>query len=255
MCNAAMVITVVTAASRGLAEMQRLCQQFDRQTFQNFEHIVVYDGPPPSDVQVFFSKQGDGRVRFDWLSAREGRYGTAPRNRGIELSKGQWIVFADDDDLYHPDYLAAFRDLNLADNELGVVRMNNYGTVVPRHAMKEFPRHAHVGTPCCAFHGETLRKSDDLRWTYDGGYDHDFQFVTEYVRKTQPRIRLNPRVLVKAGNSSLFDASKLSGKRLKDYLNWHEPNAWMEYFSPAKSDCWLHRKMNSLGKLFVSYGR
>ncbi|RQV98937.1 glycosyltransferase family 2 protein [bacterium] len=248
-------ISVITAASRELPVLKRLMAQFAAQTNRDFEHIIVYDGPPPEEIKEYFRGIESGAMRFIWLAQKDGRYGSEPRNHGIGLSRGDWIVFADDDDYYAPSYLEAFRELNLEEGELGVVRMNNYGTVVPRHDMHEFPRLAHVGTPCCLFAGKILRENEELRWTYDNNYDHDYQFVKRYVERVKPRVRLNPRVVVKAGNASLFAKNKLSGRRLEQYLSWREPNFFAEWFNPVKNDCRIYRKLNELGRLFAGTQR
>jgi glycosyltransferase involved in cell wall biosynthesis len=247
------VFSVITAASRPRAIIDRFREQFRAQTLRDFEHVVVYDGPAPRDVVEFFALEtaADARCVFAQLAEREGRYGTAPRNRGIELARGDFLVFADDDDLYHPDYLQSFADLALDENTLGVVRMSNYGTVIPRHSMAEFPRHCHVGTPSCCFPARWFRGTHALRWAYDGNYSHDFEFVKAGMECYHPRVKLNPRVVVRAANERIMDAQGVVNGARARYLNWEEPNRWLRQFSPAKSDRRLARALYRLG-LFIS---
>jgi glycosyltransferase involved in cell wall biosynthesis len=68
------------------------------QTLQNFECIVVDDGSPtPVDPD------SDDRIQ---LIRRLGKGGAAAaRNSGLEVARGKYVVFLDDDDLYKPDRL------------------------------------------------------------------------------------------------------------------------------------------------------
>lgn len=243
-----MFFSVITAASRPQATLQRLVEQFQAQTFTDFEHIVVYDGPPPSDVKEYFDAiaEEDERFRFAWLEEPDRRSGTAPRNHGIDLARGRFIVFADDDDLYHPDYLRAFHDVRPDDKTLAVVRMNNYGAVVPRHRIRDFPQWGHVGTPSCAFPARWFRESPELRWGYDGNNDHDFRLVKQCVEQFRPRIKLNPRVLVKAANTLIVSEHGITGAAREQYLQWNRSAWWERLLSPSRSDAWLSRKLYAL---------
>jgi glycosyltransferase involved in cell wall biosynthesis len=82
-----------------------------RQTYRDLEVVVCDDG------------SGDGTAaRVEVLGARvryvalphSGRPG-APRNRGIEVARGELIAFLDDDDLWEPDKLA--RQVELMDRD------------------------------------------------------------------------------------------------------------------------------------------
>jgi glycosyltransferase involved in cell wall biosynthesis len=244
------LISVITAASRPLEILQRLRAQFRAQSFQAFEHVVVYDGPAPVDVREWMQREctADNRLVFAELPEREGKYGTAPRNRGIELARGESIVFADDDDLYHPDYLRCFADARLNERTLGLVRMNNYGTVIPRHPVRRFPEECHVGTPSCCYPARWFRERRELRWEYDGRYSHDFELVKTAVELFRPRVKLIPRVVVKAANERIMSEHGITGERRARYLSWDEPNLWLRLFSPAADDRWLFRQFYAAGQ-------
>lgn len=70
-----------------------------RQTFQDFEVIVVDDGSleaPALDLLL------DHRVRY---VRQERRGASAARNRGIALANGKYVAFLDADDLFHSEKL------------------------------------------------------------------------------------------------------------------------------------------------------
>ncbi|MBE9179511.1 glycosyltransferase family 2 protein [Oculatella sp. LEGE 06141] len=70
------------------------------QTYPNVEIIVVDDGSSDRSLEVIQSF-GD-RIRFDSINHRGA---CAARNRGLELSKGEYIQFLDADDLLLPTKL------------------------------------------------------------------------------------------------------------------------------------------------------
>ena len=85
-----------------------------RQTYANFEIIVVHDGPHEA-TRAAVEAIGDPRIRYDELPQR-GRYpaeptlrwmvaGSPAMNRGADLAKGLWIAPLDDDDEFSPDHL------------------------------------------------------------------------------------------------------------------------------------------------------
>ncbi|MDR3117131.1 MAG: glycosyltransferase [Puniceicoccales bacterium] len=73
------------------------------QSFSNFECICVNDGSPDGCGEILDAMaKRDGRFRV--LHRENGGVGAA-RNAGMEVARGQWIAFADPDDLLHRDYL------------------------------------------------------------------------------------------------------------------------------------------------------
>lgn len=74
------------------------------QAFQDFEVIVVDDagGGDTAQVAAELLRPADTFLR------RGGRPGPATsRNAGLDLARGEWVVFLDDDDAFAPHHLAA----------------------------------------------------------------------------------------------------------------------------------------------------
>lgn len=73
-----------------------------RQTFRDFEIVVVNDGGESVDPVIDSLKAGD---RIVSIRHEANRGLAAARNTGIRAARGEFIAFLDDDDLYYPDHL------------------------------------------------------------------------------------------------------------------------------------------------------
>jgi len=106
-----------------------------RQTYQNFEIIVVGD-KCTDNTEELLKKFKDERIKFYNLPKR-GKYpmnpydrwlvaGAEPANKGIELCSGEWIARLDDDDEFSEDHLEVLLNYALENNYemvYGIVRM------------------------------------------------------------------------------------------------------------------------------------
>lgn len=81
-----------------------------KQTFQNFELILVDDGSPDNCGKICdeYAKK-DSRIK---VIHQENRGVSSARNHGIEVATGEYIVFIDSDDWVETNYLA---DLLMSD--------------------------------------------------------------------------------------------------------------------------------------------
>jgi glycosyltransferase involved in cell wall biosynthesis len=78
-----------------------------RQTFQDFEIVVVDDGSK-DDPEPVIAAIGDPRIR---LIRQANAGGSAARNKGVHEARGQFIAFLDSDDAFLPDHLQKMKDL------------------------------------------------------------------------------------------------------------------------------------------------
>jgi GT2 family glycosyltransferase len=72
--------------------------------FSDFELIVVGDGCTDDTAEVVRSF-ADPRIRFVNLPSNSG-FQSVPNNTGVDLARGRYILFLNQDDLYFPDHLA-----------------------------------------------------------------------------------------------------------------------------------------------------
>jgi glycosyltransferase involved in cell wall biosynthesis len=96
-------VTVVTPAYNVAQYIGEAVDSVLRQTFTDFEYLVVDDGSQDNSVEVVRQHAGhDPRFR---LVPGEHRGLSAVRNVGIREARGQYIAYLDGDDRWHPRFL------------------------------------------------------------------------------------------------------------------------------------------------------
>lgn len=223
------LISVITPASKGINHLSHLLRDFRNQTFKDFEHIIVWDGEIPQDIKSYMKNhENDYNIRFTNIEKDPGDMriapGTKPRNYGISIAKGKWVVFADDDDRYNDRFLEKL-STNLNDNTINVVQMtcaesrmatNGDPTrirLIPEIGLPAFPIICHVGTPCFIVKRKWAKKEP---WREEP--EHDYRFIKRICERFKPRIRLIPGMLI--------DVDGLVIKGMKDWVSI--PPFWRE---------------------------
>jgi glycosyltransferase involved in cell wall biosynthesis len=106
-------ITIPTY-DRGRLLVERTLPSILNQTYTNFEVLIIGDCAVGETVEIL-SQVADLRVTFVNLPKRT-KYpndpklrwfisGVGPSNYGIDIAKGKWICYFDDDDIMSPTYL------------------------------------------------------------------------------------------------------------------------------------------------------
>lgn len=80
------------------------------QTYDNVEHVIVSDGPDPElaeRIARVAAWRGES-LRFEQLPEHDPavRWGLHARLRGIELAKGGYIAYLDDDNAFRPEHVS-----------------------------------------------------------------------------------------------------------------------------------------------------
>ncbi|PNX47113.1 MAG: hypothetical protein BV457_01175 [Thermoplasmata archaeon M9B1D] len=91
------LVTVVIPTYNPKEILKRALKSVEKQTYKNIEVIVVDDNYPETKDESFFS-EFKLNIKYICLSANKGA--CYARNKGIEESKGEFIAFLDDDDVF-----------------------------------------------------------------------------------------------------------------------------------------------------------
>ncbi len=101
------MITVITPTYKRHQYLKNAIDSVLAQTLKDFELIIVDDNPPGSEERVrtedVIREISDPRVHY--IKNEKNLGGAGSRNRAIEMAKGEYIAFLDDDDMYLPDRL------------------------------------------------------------------------------------------------------------------------------------------------------
>jgi glycosyltransferase involved in cell wall biosynthesis len=97
------LVTVVTPAYNVARYIGEAVDSVLRQTFCDFEYLVIDDGSVDNSADIIRAHaRDDPRFR---LVQGEHRGLSAARNAGIQEAKGEYIAFLDGDDRWHPKFL------------------------------------------------------------------------------------------------------------------------------------------------------
>ena len=109
------------------------------QSWRDLELIVVDDDPEGSAEPVVTSFDDE---RLSYVANDHERGGAGTRNAGIHRSRGTWVAFLDDDDVWLPEKLARQASLiRSSDGDLGLVYSGS--------AIYDFERHEVVSERHC----------------------------------------------------------------------------------------------------------
>ena len=93
-------VSVVVISFNDADRLPRAIRSVQAQTLRNLEIIVVDDASTDHTASVVRAlAEQDARIRYERLPENSGGC-SAPRNRGLELARAEWVMFCDSDDEY-----------------------------------------------------------------------------------------------------------------------------------------------------------
>jgi glycosyltransferase involved in cell wall biosynthesis len=81
--------------------LQQALESLRKQTYRNFEVVIVEDGPEVS--RTLLQDYPDLMLRYFSTGVRSGR--TQAGNIGLKMTCGKYLIFLDDDDIFFPNHL------------------------------------------------------------------------------------------------------------------------------------------------------
>lgn len=166
----------VNAASNRDMKLIRAINSVIAQTFTDWELHVVADGCERT-IKLVQANVADERVRL-WSVEHKKLWAGTPRNTGIAMAEGEWIIYLDIDDVWGERHLEI---INTQLNGYDWVWYNDirYKTrlEVWYENLCDIRRLGKHGTSNIAH-----KKSCGVYWEENGRYSHDYVFVQQLAR-------------------------------------------------------------------------
>lgn len=123
-----LVSVIITTYNRPFGILNRAIRSVLRQTYSNFELLVIDDNgnnsPVQNEVEKSILQIGDSRICLIKHDKNQGA--CKARNTGIKNSLGQLLAFLDDDDEWLPEKLFEQVNIFCTNDEIGLVYCRNY---------------------------------------------------------------------------------------------------------------------------------
>ncbi len=100
------MVSIIMATYNRAHLIEETLESIVNQTYQDWECLIIDDGGNDNTEEVA-KKWTEDDTRFTYTKRTSNHQKGLPgcRNQGIELAKGEYIIFFDDDDLIHPQNL------------------------------------------------------------------------------------------------------------------------------------------------------
>jgi len=109
--NMTPVVSIVMPAYNAAPYIEQTIESVIKQTFKNWELLVINDCSTDNTVEVVERCQSvDSRIKLFNLDKNRGAP-AGPRNIGVQYALGNWIALLDSDDIWHQDKLALQMDV------------------------------------------------------------------------------------------------------------------------------------------------
>lgn len=207
------MISVIISTYNRCNRLKKAITSVLKQTYDDFELIIVDDKSTDETEKTVLSFNSS-KIKYICLKSNFG-CDTRPKNKGIIKSKGEYIAFLDDDNIYRPDHLTIlYREMTKSD-KFDVVYGDRW------------------------LIDETKRISPQLGISKD--FDPAYLMQRNYIDTSD--------VLIK--RKALFDVGGFD-ERYKKYIDWNLWVRMMKYGKKFKrvpliiTDYYLHEDMKSI---------
>src|SRR5690349_2860928 len=99
-------VSIITPTFNSAKYIAETIQSVQKQTYSNWEMIIVDDGSKDTTVGIIQNfMEDDHRIHLIQLHKNSGP--AKARNKGIEKAQGDYMTFLDADDIWFPDFIAS----------------------------------------------------------------------------------------------------------------------------------------------------
>ena len=179
-------LTIITPTWNRPKWLRNCCQQIQQQSIAGlqWEHVIISDGPDESANKIAEEFQ----VRYAALPQHVGDRGASCNNLGIQLAKGRYVVFFDDDNIYFPHAISALY-ASAQGVEIGVCQTRHRSRIIPPSPTEPL-RFGQVDSMCLCVDTQFGRREE---WPFRRGAT-DWGWL-ERLFNHHPRVRITPIII------------------------------------------------------------
>ena len=119
MCS---LVSIVMATYNRELFIEETIQSILKQEYTNWELLIIDDGSKDNTYQVLIPYLQDHRIGFFQRSLKYKKGLPGCRNMGLDLARGEFVIFFDDDDIVHPQNLQIAIDQIYSNSDLKFCR-------------------------------------------------------------------------------------------------------------------------------------
>ena len=191
------LVSILIPCYNAQATIERTLRSLERQSFANFEAVLVNDGSQDDTLRKVREIAARSSLNIRLID-QDNRGVSAARNAALEAAVGEYIVFLDADDVYHPGFilsmLRAIHDsgadvahcLNTADIDRLMREEDHFGSAEHRcvsveQVMERFMcNRKRIHFWCFIFRAEIIR-ANGIRFQVGRKYGEDSEFAWRYL--------------------------------------------------------------------------
>ena len=172
--------------------LERCIESILKQTFDDFEIILVNDGSTDNSKKIITDYQKQYPEKIKVVNKKNGGLSSA-RNKGVSKAKGEYLLFVDSDDYIEkgllktlntktkdcPD-LIRFQIKEIRDNKICMHRELPFETLKGDKAFKKIIKYHYVETAWCYAYRREFYKNNKFSFS-EGKYHEDFGLIPYVV--------------------------------------------------------------------------
>jgi teichuronic acid biosynthesis glycosyltransferase TuaG len=119
------MVSIITPCHNGSKFIEQCIKSVLKQTFEDWEHLIVDDCSTDDSVNLIYSLAGNN-PKYKVIALKEKTGAAEARNIALRMAKGRYIAFLDIDDCWLPEKL---------EHELSFMISNNYSFVFTSYGL------------------------------------------------------------------------------------------------------------------------
>lgn len=101
------LVSIITPTRNRKHFLENTADHLKGQEYQNWEWIIIDDGSKDGTIEFLVNlEKKDSRIKFQPRSETHLQGPAGCRNQAVDIAKGNYVVFVDDDDIIHPEMLS-----------------------------------------------------------------------------------------------------------------------------------------------------